>query len=69
MDESQEKLVYNISNHDGELVERIDMANAVTLTKPDCKHTRLKKTRSNEFEKPMTDISCMDCPLGWFEPL
>lgn len=51
----------------GEVVERIDRSNLVQLTKPECKHKNVTRSVATEFDIPVTEISCNDCPIGWFE--
>lgn len=51
----------------GNIVERINKKDFVTLTKPTCKHTNVTRRPATEFDGNVTEVDCNDCCIGWFE--
>lgn len=51
----------------GEVVERISKDDFVVLTKPGCQHNNVTRKPATEFEAQVTEVSCNECPIGWFE--
>lgn len=51
----------------GKVVETVDKTTLENVSNPGCKHLRTVKRPADEFMEDVTEITCEDCPLGWFE--
>jgi hypothetical protein len=65
-------LQYNVDNNvnddanSEQVVEKIDKTKLENVTNPDCTHSRTKKAPADdEFDAPIDEIACLDCPMGW----
>lgn len=50
----------------GQIVERINRNNLEHVTKIGCKHSRTSR-RSAEDIPGAIEVTCEECPIGWFE--
>lgn len=70
MDDKNEQIQYNEGNVNDDVkedvvVEKINKDDFELITVPDCTHSKVSR-RPAEDIPGCTEVSCNNCPLGWF---
>lgn len=70
MSDETEEISYNKDNveldvPDGEVVETIDKNDLKLVTVPGCQHVKTTSKPSEDIPGTI-EVSCVDCPIGWF---